>query len=303
MDHHLILKQLKLFFPHNSFTPDNLDQYAESDELVIQEDSIANTLKGALLDESIVEVQLHDLDKVFFCRILDNPFGNSDSDPHQPTLSVDSRYESGAYLDNHDHMIITPLEPSIGNYLILAYSDPKVPLLLRIISAGIAIELVCFYEHRTHLGDMPVLRLTFPLVAKKKTGVREFRVKVPKKMDFQVKVERLKKSPISTEPLNISLKGMSLIDPMGRRSNLKVGEKILCELQIPENDPILVDSSIIHVTNLRDSKGVQHCFGVKFNLSRPDIKASIEKLVAYVQRKHLRELSNIEENFGVIFDK
>jgi hypothetical protein len=301
MDQNIILNQLKLFFPHSNYTIDNLEQFIETDELNIQKDSIANTLKGALLDENIVEVQLQDLDEIFFCRILDNPYDITKADSESGQSLKILKYEKGSYLDVYDHLIITPLEPSMGNYLITSYQKSKV--LLKVVSHGNAIELGCFFDQRTVLGDMPVLRLTFPFIRKKTTGAREFRAKVPKAMQLQVTVERARRTPVITSPINISLNGMSLLDPMGRHTNLKVGEKVLCDLQIPNEDPVLVEASIIHVTRLRNLNGLQHCFGVQFNFSKPATKSSIEKIVSLVQRKHLRELSEIEEKYGIFYDK
>ena len=303
MDQSQILTQLQIFFPLIKYTSENIHRCIESDELDISEKSLANTLKGALLNEDIVEVELHDFEKVFFCRILDSPFPEAEPESHDDLNLKKTKHETGSYLDDHDSLIITPLEPSMGNYLISAHPQSKVSVLLRIISSGDAIELGCFFEQRTSVGDMPVLKLTFPLVARKTSSAREFRVKVPRKMKFKVTVERHKKKTITTTPLNISLNGMSLIDPMGRRSNFQVGQKVLCDLQIANEESILVEASIIHVTNLRDSIGTQHCFGLKFNFTRPAVRSSIEKIVALVQRKHLRELSDIEEQFGVYYDK
>lgn len=280
MDQNIILKQLKLFFPHSNYSIDNFEQFIEKDELNIQKDSISNTLKGALLDESIVEVQLQDLESVFFCRILDNPYDVTRADSESDQNLKDLKYEKGSYLDVHDCLIITPLEPSMGNYLINSYPKSKVQVLLRVLSCGNALEFGCFFDQRTLLGDMPVLKLTFPFIRKKTTGAREFRAKVPVGMEFRVTVERPKQQPIFTSPLNISLNGMSLLDPMGRRTNLKVGQKVLCDLQIPNENPVLVEASIIHVTRLRNLKGLQHCFGVQFNFTKPATKSSIEKLVS-----------------------
>lgn len=304
MDQNKIFTHLKVFFPESDYSYKNFEQYVESGELNSNKDSFVNTLKGALLDESIVEVQLHDLQQVFFCRILDNP---SSTDAAAATSaednSADGKYEKGSYLEDQESVIITPLEPSMGNHLIGLFKKSNNRVLLRIILANQATELGCYFQERTHVGDMPVLKLTFPVIAKKTKGVREFRVKIPKTMAFQVIVEREKKQPISTTPLNISTQGMALLNPMGRNSNLKVGEMIICALQIPQEKAVLVEASIIHVTRLRDSSGTQYCFGVRFSFTKPYIKASIEKIVALVQRKHLRELSHFEERFGVLYDK
>jgi c-di-GMP-binding flagellar brake protein YcgR len=303
MDQNIILNQLKLFFPHSNYTTDNLEQFIETDELNIQKDSIANTLKGALLDENIVEVQLQDLEEVFFCRILDNPYDITREDSESDQDLKDYKYEKGSYLDIYDHLIITPLEPSMGNYLITSYQKSKVQVLLKVISYGNALEFGCFFDQRTLLGNMPVLKLTFPYIRRKTTRAREFRAKVPIAMNFQVTVERPKRKPVFTSPINISLNGMSLLDPMGRHTNLKVGEKVLCDLQIPNEDPVLIEASIIHVTRLRNLNGLQYCFGVQFNFSKPATKSSIEKIVSLVQRKHLRELSELEEKYGIFYDK
>ncbi len=303
MDQSQILTQLQIFFPMIKYTSENIHTYVESDKLDISEKSLANTLKGALLNESIVEVELYDFEQVFFCRILDNPFPDAEPESHDDLNLKQTNHETGSYLDSHDSLIITPLEPSMGNYFISILTQSKVPVLLRIVSSGDAIELGCFFEQRASVGNMPVLKLTFPLVARKTSSAREFRVKVPRGMKFTVTVERPKKKTITTTPLNISHNGMSLIDPMGRRTNFQIGQKVVCDLQIPNEDPILVEASIIHVTNLRDSIGIQHCFGVKFNFTKPAVKSSIDKIVALVQRKHLRELADIEEQFGVYYDK
>lgn len=302
MDQNKLLTKLNNFFPHSNYTVENFEQAVKNDELEIDKESFSNTLKGALLDESIVEVKLQGLDEVFFCRILDNPHDtnrvDSDADPN----AKDSEYEKGAYLDTHDCLIITPLEPSMGNYLITSFPEPRMQVLLRVLAYGNAFELCCFFEGRALLGDMPVLKLTFPFVRKKIPGAREFRAKVPTDMEFLVTVERPRLKPILTSPLNISLKGMSLLDPMGWRTNLKVGDKVMCDLEIPKEKPVLIEASVIHVTRLRNVKGVQHCFGVQFNFTKPETKSSIEKIVSLVQRRHLRELSEIEQRFGVFYD-
>lgn len=298
-----ILKHLDVFFPLNNYTSDNLYEYIESDELDTSLESLANTFKGALLDETIIEVQLHDLDSVFFCRILDNPFDNTLTDEDGNFTYKDPNYETASYLNYHEYLLITPLEPSRGNYLISTFQQSKIKVLLRIVSSGNAIELGCFFEQRTLVGEMPSLRVTFPPVAKKTAKARAYRAKVPKNMKFKVTIERPKNKPFTTTPLNISLTGMSLYDPMGRRSNLQIDDKVICSIQIPREELILVEASIIHVTNLRNFQGTEYCFGIKFQFSDQTTKSSIEKVMALVQRKHLRELSDIEEKFGVFFDK
>ncbi len=304
MDSSEILPQLRKFFPESYYTAETFAQCVESGELNTQGEFFVNALKGALLDESIVEVQLNGLEQVYFCRILDNPYATATEYDGVGEANVDNQaYERGAYINNQDCVITTPLEPSMGNYLISSFTDANATVLLRYISSNQAIELGCFFDGRTQVGDIPALKLTFPFVARKTKSARDFRAKVPKGMEFKVRVERFKKKPLTTTALNISFNGMALLDPMGRHSNLKVGDELLCVLQIPKENEVLVDATIIHVTRLRDSKGTQYCFGVRFLFSKPAIKTSIEKIVGLVQRKYLQELSSYEEMFGVFYDK
>lgn len=303
MDQESNLDELKLFFPKSLYTLESYALALAGGELEVNEKSFANALKGALLDESIVEVQLPDPEQVFFCRILDYPPSAAAEEDEEGEVPEEVEYEKGSYLDDQNCLIITPLEPSMGNHLIALNPERNNPVLLRIISSNKAIELACYFDQRTNIGDMPVLRLTFPFIAKRTKEAREFRAKVPKDMAFQVTIERIKKKPFSTSPLNISCNGMSLLDPMGRHSSLKTGEKIICELKILNENPVLVDAAVIHVTRLRDTKGVQYCFGIRFIMTKPAVRTSIEKIVALVQRRYLRELSNFEEEFGVLYDK
>lgn len=299
-----LLSQLKNIFSESNYTAESFEQSLEIGELNLQEDFFVNTLKSALLDESIIEVQLHGLQQIFFCRILDKPYEFAVVDDGGVDEGVDDQiYAKGLYLDDHDCVIITPLEPSMGNYLIGSSADANASVLLRYILSSQAIELGCFFDGRTQIGDIPALRLTFPFVARKIQNAREFRAKVPKDMGFQVRVERVKKTPVVTTPLNISFNGMSLLDPLGRRSNFKVGEMLLCVLQIPKEEDVLVEATVSHVSRLRDSRGIQYCFGLRFLLSKPTVKASVEKIVGLVQRKYLQELANYEKKFGVLYDK
>ena len=298
-----ILDQLHKFFPLDNYSSQNLAELVEIDKLDTSKESLANTLKGALFDETILEVQIGNLKSVYFCRVLDNPFDDTFEEEDGTNTYQDPDYEAGSYIDNHECLFITPLEPSQGNYLISIGEDPHCKIILKLISSGIAIEIGCFFQSRTIIGDMPAFQLTFPQVAKKSKIAREFRAKVPKSMTFQVTIERNKKKPIITSPLNISFNGMSLLDPMGRKSNLHLKEKVLCSIQIPNEPPVLVEASVVHVTNMRDSQGIQYCFGIKFNFNNATAKSAIEKIMSLVQRKHLRELSDLEEQFGVYYDK
>lgn len=302
MPHSELLLDLQTFFPDRKYSTQNIEALVKKDNVDSTPESLVNILKGGLFDETIFEVEIDDLKQVFFARILDNPYDDTPDDAGNFTTE-DPDYEAGSYLEYQDKLFITPLEPSRGNVILSSFTHPDVRIVLRIISSGNAIELCCYYETRVLLGDMPCLQLGFPVVAVKSSKSREFRAKVPKDMKFQVTVERLKKKPFTTFPLNISLNGMALLDPMQRKSNLAIGEKIVCTIQLPVEKPITLDATIVHTTNLRDARGIQFIFGLQFQFHNKSEQALIENLMAIVQRQHLRELADIETAFGVTYDR
>jgi len=151
---------------------------------------------------------------------------------------------------------------------------------------------------------MPALQVTFPVVARKISGTREFRAKIPKDMEFIVKVgEKDSKDFSTTTPIDISAHEMEILDPMGKDSTMQVDDVLHLELQVPGEEPVIVEAHVRQVRKVRDSKGVQYCLGVQFDLANHSIRSSIEKIVGLVQRTYLRELSDLSEEYGVNYDE
>ena len=304
MENDKIYQHLSNFFPEDGYDLADIEEGVESGKIIFDESVIANMLKGSLLDESIVEVQLHDVDRVFFCRILDSPPNFEDDDnPDAGFDLVELEYDKASYLDRHDSLVTTPLEPSIGNYLISVLPQDNLRVVLRIFTAKSAIEFGCYFDSKVRVSEMPVLKAYYPIIARRVSGAREFRAKIPQNMNFEVRVGRKgSKKNFSTTPLDIGASGMALIDPMGKRTTLEADEIVHLELQAPGQPVVLVDASIKHVTKLRNSSGIQYCFGLQFDLQTRIVTSAVEKLVGLVQRKHLRELSDLAEEYGVDYD-
>ena len=221
--------------------------------------------------------------------------------PEEPTEDVDEDdledpYSKGDYLNDTEYLILTPLEPSDGNYLI--NTSPRV--LLRVLTSQAAIEFCCFFQDKIRISGMPVLQLSFPQIGRQIKGAREYRVKIPSGKDYQIKVIGKKDgSEFTTGPMDISMNGMCLYDPMGKKSQLQTDEKI--RLQIIEDETLLISLNAVirHVTRLRDAKGLQYVFGIQFDLATRALAAEVEQLVATIQRSRLRELSLLEDEYGV----
>ncbi len=303
-----MLHLLKVFYPQDHYQENAIDKGIEDGVYLIDRSTIANKFKAALHDENIVEVEINGLSRVFFCRVLDHPPDPTECESEENSEVALPAYQKGSYLNNYDHIVITPLEPSIGNFLICPL--PQVDLgvfttrvLLRIITSRQAYEFCSFFHSKINVRDMPVLQVCFPAIARIHEKAREFRAKIPTTMQFEVSVEfRERKIKFSTYPLDISPHGMVLVNPMGRDSDLKGDENIYLDLKVPGYKPVFIEATIRHVTKLRYSKGIQYCFGVQFDLTTRALASSIEGLVALVQRTHLRELSEIAEKFGVSYE-
>jgi c-di-GMP-binding flagellar brake protein YcgR len=296
-----ILHHLKTFFPQAKYQEDDVDKGIEEGVILNDKAFIANILKGTLHDESLVEVELNNLTRVFFCRVLDHPPEAKESASEEESTEPD--YAKGSYLNESDYVVITPLEPSIGNFLISPFHRANTRIVLRTITSRRGYEFGCYFDSKIQVGGIPVLQISFPTIARKIEHAREFRAKVPKTMEFNVLVKLKERDKrFSTFPLDISAHGMVLIDPMGIYTDLKVAESIYMELQVPGQPIVIIEATIKHVTRMRTSEGSQYCFGIQFDLTTRALASSIEGLVALVQRTHLRELSDIAKEFGVDYE-
>lgn len=286
-----LIDTLQSFFPQTDYSSEAVVEGITNGDIVVNSTQMANYLQGALHDESLLEVELNNDKRVFFCRILDHP-------PEEDTPDEDVLYTKGDYLENTDHIILTPLEPAEGNYLINTSSH----ILIRVLTSQAAVEFCCNFDGKTKIGTMAVLQTTFPVVARQVKGAREYRVKVPSDMALNIIAYRKRdKLKFTTRPMDMSINGMSLYDPKGKHTTLQADDKL--SLQIISDDMLLMtlDAVVRHVTRLRDNKGLQYVFGVKFNLESRASKAEVEKLVASIQRARLRKLAEIEGAFGVNF--
>lgn len=289
------LKTLRAFFPQDGYTEESVTGGLENGDVIINPSLLVNYLQGALHDESLLEVELGNLTRVFFCRILDHPPEEEPEDAaEEPEESVP--YSKGDYLNKLEYIILTPLEPSEGNYLI--NSSPRV--LLRALTSQAAIEFCCYYTMREKVGKMPVLQVSFPAVARQIEGAREYRVKVPGDMDLKIIVKKKgSKLKFTTRAMDMGMNGMSLYDPMGKDTQLKTDDKLSFEIVSGDMITLTVNAVVRHVTRLRDAKGLQYVFGVQLDLESRALAAEVEKTVAGIQRARLRELGGLEDEFGL----
>ncbi len=299
MTDEILLRQANLFFPGVGENSEIFTAAVGSGDIIVDSDKLVNLLQSCLLDEAIIEVQFDDLTRVFFCRVLDHKPELEEMESDGVVMLVEPEYTTAEYITEKDHLVITPVEPSIGNFLICSVGR----VLLRLIGSRCAFEFACFFEDKIRVRGMPVLQCSFPLLARQVKGARAYRAKIPKYMELAVHVERQgRRDDFSTCPIDISVEGMMFVDPFGKYSDLREEEKIWMELYWPRGRCLKVNARVAHVSQLRDKSGIQYCCGIQFDLATRALARDVELLVAGVQRRRLRELSDISDEFGVDFN-
>jgi len=294
-----VQKKLSLFFPEDSysFTNQAVDDGLETGDFMVKPSAVLPFLQTALLDDKIIEVEMDGMTRVYFSRIYDEVPELEEIEDEDGEISLEEpEYTTGDYLKLMNHIICLPLEPGMGNLAIR--NSQKV--VLRLFTSSMAIELGTFFQDLATVRGLPILRLSFPIVGRKVKGPRAFRAKVTLEMDLELFIKGKKKRPdIETHPIDISNNGMSFEVKKEEQKLFKEDE--ICAIQfILNGEPLAkVNGTIRHISKIREKQGIQYNCGVQFDLPTRSLAATIETLVATVQRVHLQELSDLSEESGI----
>ena len=205
-------------------------------------------------------------------------------------------YSQGDYLKTMSHIVTLPLEPGLGS-LQLRYSRF---IVLRMFTNTYAVELCTSFETITKVDDLPVLRLSFPKLARIVRNAREFRAKVPDVMDFIVNIEMDENLPsITTTPLDISLKGMSISVTQDDQKMFHLEAVHPIKLYLNDELVVVLDGKVKHLSKVRKKGGIEYVCGIEFDLITPILAAVVETTVATVQRAHLKDLAEKSDASGI----
>ncbi len=292
-------KNLSLFFPQDSysFTQQAIEDGMESGDFLTKSAQILPYLQTAFFDEKLLEIELDGMTRVYFSRINDDiPELEEDEDEDGELLLIEPDYVKGDYLKLMTHLICLPLEPGMGNLQIR--NSQKV--LIRFFTSTLAIELGTVFEDLAVVQGIPVLRLAFPFIGRQVRGARAFRAKVPKGMNFTllIKGKRNKRPDIKTIPLDISSAGMSFEIQKEEQNLYREDETCHIRFFLDGELHVKVNATVRHISKVRDKRSIQYRCGVQFDLPTRSLAASIETIVAAVQRAHLKELSEKAEESG-----
>lgn len=299
-----IQKKLALFFPEEaySFTRQAVEDGIDSGEFMVKPADILPYIQTALLDDKILEVEMDGLTRIYFSRINDDiPDLEEVEDEFGEIRLQEPEYTPGDYLKLMNHLICLPLEPGMGNLHIR--NSQKV--MIRFFTSSGAIELGTFFQDLAQVREIPVLRLSFPAIGRQVRGARVFRAKVPADMNFtlMIKGKRRKRSDIRTRAIDISSEGLSFVIQKEEQKLFHVDEICSIRFFMEGEMYVKVNSTIRHISKVRDKKGIQYRCGVQFDLSTRSLASNIETIVATVQRAHLKELSDKSEESGITLVK
>lgn len=284
-----LVDRLNLFFSDTQYSLDMLQEELDNGDILYKPADILPFLQTALMDEKFVEVEMSGRTQVYFTKVHDHP-------PELDEEDQDEKYNPGDYLKSMSHLITLPLEPGMGNYSI-RYAER---IVLRFFTSAYGVELGTFYQHQEVVEGMPVLCLDYPVIGRIVRGSREYRAKVPKKMDIKLMIiGKRKKKTFTTRLLNISVSGFAFAIKKEQQSDFCIDEQRSMEIIINDFMELRIKGTIRHISKIRGKKGTEYICGVQADLVTRALAARLESIVASVQRAHLRELAQISSESGI----
>jgi len=297
---HNIKKKLSFFFPEDaySFTQQAIQDGMDSGEFMTKAAQILPYIQTALFDNKILEVELDGMTRIYFSKIHDDKTDLEEVEDEDGEIHLqEPDYTEGDYLKLMNHIICLPLEPGMGNL----HVRNSQKIMIRLFTSTSAIELGTFFQDLALVRDLPVLRLAFPLIGRQVRGARAFRAKVPAAMNFtlHIKGKRKRRPDIKTVPIDISSDGLSFVSKKEEQSLFREDEICNIRFFLDGDMHVKVNGTVRHVSKVRDKRGIQYRCGVQFDLTTRSLAATIETIVAAVQRAHLKELSDKSAESGI----
>lgn len=291
-----IKKRLHYFFPRGDFSDSTVEQGLKAGEILADKANILPYLQTALFDEKVLEIELDGIPNVYFSRLKDDVPDLTEETEETNTEENEPEYSPGNYLTEMNYITTLPLEPGLGN-LHLRQSQF---ILLRMFTSNFAVEMGTTFKKLAKVGDVPVLMLAFPTLARIVHNMREFRAKVPDSMDFILSIEIAEELPVlSTAPIDISIRGMAFSVNKKEQRLFSLGA--VCSFKLYLDDELLasLDGTVRHLSKVRKRQEIEYVCGIEFSLATRTQEAVVESIVASVQRAHLRELSEKSEASGI----
>lgn len=288
------LNKLNLFFPGQTpaYTLESVETGLDLREIIVLNSNMLPYLQTAFFDDKIVEVELDGVPRVYFSRIHDHLPDLEEVEEDGVIVLREPLYKPGDYLKEMTHLISLPLEPGMGN---LHIRNSK-RVVLRFFTSVCAIELGTSCEDMTEVRGLPVLRLSYPIIARLAAKTRNYRAKVPTTFDLLLIVSgKGKNHNLQCRVVEVSVSGMSFLIQKEEQKLFRVSESLTLEFIMDGLVYTTVTAIVRHVSKIRGKGGTEFRCGVQFELITWAQNSEIESIVATIQRVHLQELAEKSE--------
>ncbi|MBF0284536.1 MAG: PilZ domain-containing protein [Magnetococcales bacterium] len=195
-------------------------------------------------------------------------------------------YETCSYLKNRDHLLIAPLNPSMGNALIRGCQNVE----FRFFQGVKAIEGVTAFDQAITVRGEPVIQLKFPAMVRVFRKRRHFRAKLTPDVELKLTVVRTGQAPLRTGLIDISVGGLAFCNPL-TADDFPQGQAVRILIETPDLPTMTLDGLVrnhARATLKEGCKKGEGRIGVQFDILSATVAMRIEELVSYVQRKHLQ---------------
>lgn len=297
-----IFNTLQQFYPGETFPEPEIRQAVAAGEIIDDPQKILPFLLTCLVDEKVLEVEVDGVPKIYFSRLQDHPpeevpEKEEEDETEEPPADVVQEkledempvYTEGDYLSDLDHLLILPLEPGMGN-LFLRQSHTVV---MRMFTRSLAVEMCSHFKELTKVGNLPVIRLNYPVILRKIRNRREYRAKVIDGLDCIASVEIDEElDPLNFTIADISVSGIALSMTRKEHKLFQEGNNLPIKLYIDDELRVAVDTTIRRLKKLRKRQRVEYICGLEYQEPSKYTAAALESIVAEVQRAHLKELAD-----------
>jgi c-di-GMP-binding flagellar brake protein YcgR len=259
---------------------------------------IQRHLQTTLLEEEVVELQLHDRSRTFFTRLIDKlPPMKEFTDEDGSIILQEPEYPEGSYLQQQETILIAPMEPVGGNILIRRSQQ----VFLRIPIGTNSLECESRFLGIQTVRDAPFIALAFPLSGLELSQRRYYRAKTMTKLLSQVIVTLPNNESASCPLIDIGINGLAFENPWPS-TLLPPGTPVTIQfarLNLPDSKLFAVVRNHITCRKSKDCKIVSSRCGIQFSVEDMSVARQLERVVAEIQREHLRILRERADEAGI----
>ncbi len=259
---------------------------------------IQRHLQTTLLDEEVVELQLQDRSRTFFTRLIDKlPPLEEFTDEDGSIILQEPKYLEGSYLQQHQMVLVAPLEPVSGNILIRRSQQ----VFFRIPIGTNSLDCESRFLGIETVRGTPFIALAFPASGMELSQRRFYRAKTLTKLLSQVTVY-LPNNDFAICPLiDIGINGLSFENPWPP-GLLLPGSPVTIQfekLNLPDSRLFAVVRNHITCRKTKDCQIVSSRCGIQFSVEDLSVARQLERTVAEIQREHLRFLKERADEAGI----